>query len=236
MMNVKEIIKATGGHLVYGDLNQKINGVSTDSRTVLRRNLFIALKGKKFDGHRFLSSVVQKKVNVLLVSQKPKKSFLGVSVIVVKDTAVALECLAQFHRLKFPIPIIAITGSSGKTTTKELIASVLKKKFNVLKSVATENNFIGVSKTLLNLRSKHDIAILEFGTNHFGEIENLTRIAHPTISILTNIGESHLEFLKTPAGVFKEKKAIYKNLNREGVVIFNEDDLFLRKIRFECIK
>ncbi len=101
MMNVKEIIEATGGYLLCGDLDQKISGVSTDSRTVLRRNLFIALKGKKLDGHRFLSSVVQKKANVLLVSQKPKKCFLGVSIVVAKDTNLALECIAQFHRLKF---------------------------------------------------------------------------------------------------------------------------------------
>ena len=236
MMNVKEIVEATGGYLLHGDPAQKVSGVSTDSRTVLPKNLFIALKGKNFDGHRFLSSAACKKASVLLVSQKPKKRFLSASVVVVKDTSRALECLARFHRLKFSIPVIAITGSSGKTTTKELIASVLKKKFNVLKSLSTENNFIGVSKTLLNLRVKHDVVVLEFGTNHFGEIKNLTRIAQPTISILTNVGESHLEFLKTLAGVFKEKKEIYKNLSEEGIVLFNGDDLFLEKIKSERIK
>ncbi len=230
MMTVKEIISLTNGRLIHGDLKQKSSGVSTDSRTIKKNNLFIALKGKRFDGHKFLLSVARKNIKVVLVSKKPEKKYSNISVILVKDTSFALQDLARSHRENFQIPVIAITGSCGKTTTKELIASVLSKKLCVLKNFSTENNFIGVSKTILELKSKHDVLILEFGTNHFGEIKNLVNIANPTICVLTNVGKSHLEFLKTSAGVFKEKKGIYANLEKSGTIIFNRDDEFLSKI------
>ena len=150
--------------------------------------------------------------------------------ILVADTTKALGDIAHFHRQRFSIPIIAVTGSNGKTTTKEMIAAVLGARYNVLKNVATENNHIGVPMTLLRLNSSHHLAVLEFGTSHFGDIRWLAKITNPTVGLFTNIGESHLEFLKTKSGVLKEKTEMIKYLRPPATLVVNQDDLHLKKI------
>jgi len=149
----------------------------------------------------------------------------------VKDTTKALGQIASFYRQKFDIPLIAITGSTGKTTTKEMLASVLRSRYKVLKNFKTENNHIGVPLTLLRLKGTHDVIVLEFGTNQFGDIAWLTKIARPTVAVLTNIGESHLKRLHTPLGVFKEKSQLVKLMPVKGCVIYNSDDKYLRKLK-----
>ncbi len=230
MFTIQEILTATQGQLIAGDPDGKVRGVSIDSRAIRAGELFIAIKGERLDGHAFISQVVKKGVRVFLVHKAVKVKGRRVTVIKVEDTTKALGHLARFHRLKFVIPVVAITGSAGKTTTKEMVAAVLKEKYRVLANEGTQNNHIGVPLTLLKLRSKHQAAVIEAGTNQPGDIPWLTKIACPTIAVLTNIGESHLEKLKTLSGVYREKIHLAKSIGTEGYVIFNNDDAHLKNI------
>ncbi len=228
---IAEVVAATRGVLVQGSLSRTIKGVSTNSKTVKRGELFIAIQGKRFDAHDFISEVVQKGVKAVAVSRGDMSCPAGIAVIRVEDTTRALGDLARAHRKKFSVPVIAVTGSAGKTTTKEMIAAILRSRYRVLKNAGTENNQFGVPLTVLKMKPSHDAVVLEVGTNSPGDIAWLTSIACPTIAVMTNIGESHLELLKTPADVFKEKLNLVKGLPREGTVVVNADDPYLRKIR-----
>ena len=166
----------------------------------------------------------------VVVSKKKSWPNKKIPIIRVKKTTDALGHLARAHRDRFPIPVIALTGSAGKTTTKEMTAAILKTRFKVLKNMGTQNNHIGVPMTLLGLKKSHEIVVLELGTNRFGDIPWLTYVANPTVAILTNIGESHLELLKSPKDVFREKSALVGRMRAGGVVIINNDDRFLRKL------
>lgn len=231
MFSIKEILRATKGSLLQGKLSQKISGVFIDSRNVKRGHLYIAIKGDRFDGHDFVNDVIKKSVSAVIIAKHISFSKSHVAVIKVSDTKKALGDLARYHRDRFRIPIMAITGSAGKTTTKEMIADVLGQKYCVLKNIATQNNNIGVPLTLLKLHKRHQAVVIELGTNHFGEIKCLTNIANPTVAVFTNIGDSHLEFLKSRAGVFKEKSDLGKGLKKGGTIIYNADDVFLSKLR-----
>ena len=231
MLTISDILSLTRGRLLAGDLKAKVSSVSTDTRTLAPGALFVTLKGKNFDGHRFVSLAIRKGAAALLVSRPVLLSpRVSVPVICVNDPQKAYGDLARGFRERFKIPVVAITGSVGKTTTKELIAAVLSSQRRVLKNRGTENNEIGVAKTLLGLRPRHQVAVLEFGTNHFGEIARLASIGRPTVAVLTNIGESHLEFLKDRRGVFKEKSALVKALEPKDTVLYNSDDDLLRTL------
>ncbi|MFH1655114.1 MAG: UDP-N-acetylmuramoyl-tripeptide--D-alanyl-D-alanine ligase [Candidatus Omnitrophota bacterium] len=229
MFKIKDLLKATNGELLQGRANTSVKDISSDTRTIKLGELFIALEGNNFDGHHFIKDAIKNKVRAIIISKRinyPK----NLVVILVPDTRRALEDIASFHRNKFKIPIIAITGSNGKTTTKDMLAHILSKKYRVLFTEGTENNSIGVSKALLKLNKNHQIAVLELATNHFGEILNLARISRPDTAIFTNIGQSHLEFLKNLPAVFREKYSLIKHLKSKGRIIFNNDDRHLRKI------
>lgn len=229
MLTLVQILKATGGTLLSGGLTpKKFSGVSIDSRTLKPGNIFIAICGEKFDGHRFVAQALAKGTALLIVSKKVSAG-KQIPVILVKDTTKALGEIARAHRSNFKIPVIAVTGSAGKTTTKDMMAAVLGARFKVLKNLKTLNNQYGVSLTLLKLNSSHQAVVLEVGTNNPGEIRWLTYIANPTVAVLTNIGESHLEGLKDHKGVYKEKSDLVRGME-SGHVIFNNDDPFLRKI------
>ncbi len=231
MWNLNDIIRETQGTLLQGKKDCKVSNISTDSRTMRPGSLFIALRGKSFDGHHFVPNAIAKKASAVIVDKNKISAPPNVSVIYVKDTLKALRDIATFHRTQFQIPVIAITASAGKTTTKEMISEVLSKKYRVLKNIGTENNQIGVSKTLLKLKSFHDIAIFELGTNRGGEIRQLGQMVKPAITIFLNVGESHLKYLKTLAGVFKEKTSLISTMPQKGLVIFNADDEKLQKLR-----
>ncbi len=233
MFTIDDILKATGGKLLTGGGAARISGVSIDSRSIKKGQLFIAIKGDNFDGHDFIQKVEEKGHRFFLVHKPVKISFPRSAVILVKDTTRALGHLAKFHRQRFNIPVVAITGSAGKTTAKEMIAAVLKKKFNVLANPGTQNNHIGVPLTLLKLNQKHKAAVIEMGTNQPGDIPWLAEIACPTIAVLTNIGESHLEKLKNLNGVYDEKIKLAKAIPSNGFIIFNADDTQLQKIFHE---
>lgn len=230
MFTIDDILEATKGSLLQGDRVGGVRGVSIDSRAIRESDLFIAIKGEKLDGHEFIPKVIRQGVRVLLVHRPVQVKDRRAVVILVGDTTKALGHLARFHRLRFNIPVVAITGSAGKTTTKEMIAVVLKKKFNVLANEGTQNNHIGVPLTLLKLRQHHEAAVIEMGTNQPGDIAWLAEIASATIAVMTNIGESHLEKLKTLDGVYREKMNLARAVSSDGWVVFNADDPHLRNI------
>ncbi len=229
MFKIPELLKATGGVLISGDAGIIVEGISIDSRSVKKNEAFLAIKGERFDGHDFIDAVVKKGIKCVITQKAGKRC--GASFIQVKDTTKALGDIARFNRNRFKhIPLIAVTGSNGKTTAKEMIAWILSSKFKVLKNEGTKNNHIGLPLTLLKLDSSYDLAVLEIGTNHFGEVDYLSKIAQANIGVLTNIGPSHLEYLKNFEGVFREKYALVKNLKRPAIAILNIDDKFLRKV------
>ncbi len=227
-LTIPEVLQATGGVLLQGRKAVTFRGISTDSRTLQAGDLFIAIAGEKFDGHHFVNEVA-KKSPVMIVAKRGLRVAHGATVIYVKDTVKALGEIALAHRQKFKIPLIAITGSTGKTTTKEMVAQVLRTKFRVLSNFGTHNNHIGVPMTLLKLTNDHQIAVLELGTNRCGDIRWLTHVARPTVAVYTNIGESHLELLKTPQGVLREKLELAKNMPQKSMIIVNADNPYLAK-------
>ncbi len=230
MLTVRQIVAATRGQLLCGKETVRLKGVSIDSRTIQPGEIFVAIKGNRLDGHRFIEAAVAKGASAIIISDKVKLS-LPVAIIIAKDTTKALGDLAAYYRRLFDIPIIAITGSAGKTTTKEMIAAVLGKRYNVLKSQKSENNQYGVPLTILRLNSSHQVAVLELGTNQPGDIKRLTQIAKPTVAVYTNVGASHLQGLKSINGVFNEKFNLIRHMSLKGQVIFNNDDENLRKIK-----
>jgi len=231
MFKVDEILKATQGRLISGKRDTAARGISIDSRTIKPQEVFLAIKGSNFDGHRFISQAINKGARAIIVQSQRHKLKLSfqIAVIEVKDTVKALGDIAGFHRRKFNIPVIAVTGSNGKTTTKEMISWLLSEKFKVLKNSGTKNNQIGVPLTLLGLNHSYDMAVCEIGTNHFGEVDYLANICLPNIGIITNIGPSHLEYFRNLEGVFKEKYALIAGLKNPGIAILNADDIFLKR-------
>ena len=243
-MKVKDIIKVTDGKLLSGNPDTDIDPAkfSTDSRAIKNGEFFIALKGANFDGNEFVGDVLKRGAIGAIVTreqehkstraQEHKSTGAGKIIIQVRDTTKALQDIAAHHRKQFNIPVVCITGSNGKTTVKDMARHLLSTHFNVLSNEGTKNNHIGVPQTLLKLNLKHQICVLELGTNHKGEIALLAGIARPTVAVFTNIGPSHLEFLGSLKGVFEAKKEMLQDLDREhGLVILNGDDEFLSKIK-----
>jgi len=224
MFSAKDIIEATGGLLMNGSPASEFSGVSTDTRKIEEGSLFIAIKGPNFDGHDFTAEAAKKGAFGAVVIRDitpPNDDFI---VIKVKETVKALGDIAGFHRSRFDIPVIALTGSNGKTTAKEMLALILSAKYKVLKNEGTENNYIGVPQTLLKLSKDYDIAVVELGTNHPGEIAYLADIVRPNCGMIINIGPSHLEFFGSVENVMKEKLDLLKRLGEDALAVVNGDD------------
>jgi UDP-N-acetylmuramoyl-tripeptide--D-alanyl-D-alanine ligase len=210
---------------LFYSCNQKI---STDSRKIEEGCLYVSLKGENFDGNEFAQQAIEKGAKFAVVDQKEYAN--NTTIFHVADGLVFLQQLANFHRSKFSIPFIGITGSNGKTTSKELIASVLKEKYNVHYTKGNLNNHIGVPLTLLEIKNEHDIAIIEMGANKPGDIAELCAIAEPTHGIITNIGSAHLEGFGGFEGVLKTKTELYTSIKNIGGTLFcNTDDEILTK-------
>jgi len=210
-----------------------VRGISIDSRTIGPDMLFFAIQGDYFDGHDFVDEVFQKGAAAAVVSENWLKGRTDNRIgpmIPVENPLKALQDLAKSYRKQFDIPVIAITGSNGKTTTKEMVAAVLETRFRVLKTEGNQNNHIGLPLTLLHLEEDTDIAVLEMGTNHFGEIKTLCQIADPTYGLITNIGKGHLAFFKDVEGVFRAKSELSEYLKNQGMLILNGDDTFLTRL------
>jgi UDP-N-acetylmuramoyl-tripeptide--D-alanyl-D-alanine ligase len=221
------------GAVIYNPDNYKpVSSVSIDSRNIPSNSLFIAIKGKKFDGHMFISDVLKKGAKAIVInkSRLNKINELGIPIITVPDTTIALGNIAGLWRKKLNTKIIAITGSAGKTSTKEILVQLLREKFNVNKTLGNNNNHIGVPLSVLSADNKNDILVVELGTNHFGEIKYSAGIVQPDYALITNINDSHLEFFKNRRGVLKEKSELIKITDaRHGVIFINNDDKLLYK-------
>ncbi|SNX52792.1 UDP-N-acetylmuramoyl-tripeptide--D-alanyl-D-alanine ligase [Thermoanaerobacterium sp. RBIITD] len=228
-LKIEEIIKAVNGELLSGDLNTTINGISTDSRTIKEGELFIPLKGEKFNGEEFLEKALQKGSAALTESVENKGKY-DKPIILVRDTKDSLHKLATFYRKKFKIPFIAITGSSGKTTTKDMIYAVLSKKYNVLKTEGNYNNEIGLPLTIFRLKKEHSIAVVEMGMSGFGEIRKLKNIAMPDIAVYTNIGVAHIEKLGSRENILKAKSELVEDFKCGNTIVLNADDDMLIKL------
>ncbi len=228
-LTIAEILKATDGKLIRGDANTTATQISTDSRTLKKGALFVALVGEKFDGHNFLDGVCQQgAIGAVVSKQVADVSRLALPIIVqVNDTLVALGDIANCHRRKFELPVVAITGSSGKTTTKDMTASVLAQRFSVFKSEDSYNNQIGIPSRLMQLSEADEIAVLEIGTSWPGEIERLSRITAPTVGVITNIGPTHLELLGSIEGVAEEKGALLAHVKH---AILNAEDPMMPRL------
>jgi UDP-N-acetylmuramoyl-tripeptide--D-alanyl-D-alanine ligase len=222
-LTIEEIVTATEGKLLYGHLVTKVSNISIDSRTVQPKDLFVAIKGKNLDGHKFVSEAIAKGAIGAIISDakiKAKNSIM----IKVKDTTEALGKIARHYREKFKPLVIAVTGSNGKTTTKEMISSILSRRMKVVKAQGSFNNDIGVPLTIFELDSQTQVLILEMEMNILGGITNLAQIAKPQIGVITNIGDTHLEFLGSREKVMKEKAELIESLGAAGISILNTDD------------
>lgn len=212
------------------DLFLNSSGICTDTRVIEQNSLFICIKGENFDGNTFSKKALENGASHVIVDN-PDFYEANLPMTLVKDSVTFLQNLANFHRNKFSIPVIGITGSNGKTTSKELIYTVLSKKYNVLATKGNLNNHLGVPFTLLRLKKEHEIAIIEMGANKFKDIQELCEIAEPNFGIITNIGKAHLEGFIDFEGVKKTKKELYDAIEKaKGKLIVNSDDEILTSI------
>ncbi|MDP8260632.1 MAG: UDP-N-acetylmuramoyl-tripeptide--D-alanyl-D-alanine ligase [Candidatus Gygaella obscura] len=229
MFEIQEILEVCKGKLFCGEFSGKVKGISIDSRTIKKGDLFIAIKGATYDGHDFINQAVKKGACVILVSKKVKTKRKNIVLISVKDTVSSLADLARYWREKLNPVVIAVTGTNGKTTTKDLIYAVLKQQIPSIKSELTQNNHIGVPLNLLKIKAKHRVAVVELGTNHPKEIAYLSSITKPDIAIVTNIGPAHLENFHTLKEVLKEKFSLFRHAKENSICIVNSDDLLISK-------
>ena len=221
--NIANVCEGTlYGREFVKDFGKEASGVVLDSRLLQENYVFIATKGEKVDGHKFIPSVFEKGAMAVLCEELPKD--LTGPCILVENSFIALKKLAAFYRQQLDLKVIGITGSVGKTSTKEFVAGVLSAKYNVWKTQGNFNNEVGLPLTVLQLREEHEIAVLEMGISDFGEMHRLSEIARPDICILTNIGQCHLEFLGDRDGVLKAKSEIFDFMNPEGSILVNGDD------------
>ena len=229
---VADAIRATGGRLVQGNPEASLNGFSTDTRSIQSGSCFVALLGERHDGHAYLDDAAAKKVSAVIVGQgrvQPPVSLPAeVAVIDVQDTLRALGDLARYHRRLFEIPLVGITGSNGKTSTKEMVAAILSRRRRILKSSGNFNNLIGVPLTLLSLEPEHEAAVVEMGINVPGEMARMVEMADPTIGLITNIHPAHLEGLHSVDQILEEKGKLWEGLGPRGVAVVNKDDENLR--------
>lgn len=225
-ISVSDILKETGGILFWGNEDVVIKSITTDSREISDDCLYIPIIGDRFDGHDFILSAVNNGVKGYLTS-KGNVDVKADFVIKVSDTKKALLDIARMYRNKFSLDVVTLTGSVGKTTTKEFIASVLNEKFNIIKTKANYNNEIGLPFTLFSIKKDTQKAVVEMGMSNFGEISLLTKCALGNVAIITNIGTSHIEFLKSQDGILKAKSEIFEGLKKDGVAILNGDDKHL---------
>lgn len=228
-MTLQNIAAACKGeyHGGDGEFTKEVAGITLDSRQIKENWLFVATKGERVDGHSFMNQVYQKGA-ICAISEKELESeefYKGQPYILVKDSFQALKDMAEFYLKQLDVKVVGITGSVGKTSTKEMIAGVLSEKYNVLKTAGNFNNEVGLPLTVFRLTKEHEVAVLEMGISDFGEMTRLSQIARPDIAVITNIGQCHLEQLGDRDGVLKAKTEVFQNMKVDGeVVLFGDDD------------
>lgn len=229
-MTLKKIAEACGGVLCGGEENRaEAVSVEIDSRKVQPGGIFIAAKGERADGHDFICQVAEKGALGVVCEKRPENC--EIPYILVEDSFRALREIAEYYRKQLSIKVVGITGSVGKTSTKEFVACVLSQKYAVLKTQGNFNNEVGLPLTVLSIRDEHEVAVLEMGISDFGEMHRLSKIARPDICVITNIGQCHLENLGSREGILKAKSEIFDFMNPEGNIFVNGDDDLLAGIR-----
>lgn len=221
------ICNVSNGQLICGNGEKIIAEISIDTRTLNVGDMYIAIKGEKNNGNKYVEQALENGAMACIVDEMPDKRILEKYkdriIIKVENSLKALQDLAKYKRSLYNIPVVAVTGSVGKTSTKDIIASVLSERYNVLKTEGNFNNHIGLPLTLLKLKD-HTAVVVEMGMNHFGEISTLTNIAKPTVAVITNIGTSHIGNLGSRENILKAKLEILEGLSKEGTVIINNDN------------
>jgi len=228
---LSQIAQLAGGSISSGDQTVVVNKVSTDSRTLKSSELFVALRGENFDGHNFVESAAQIGAAGAIVEStwngEIPKNF---ALIRAKDTLQAYQDLAANYRKSLMLKVVAITGSNGKTSTKDFTAAVLAHRFRVTKTEGNFNNHVGLPRTILEATSADEIGVWEIGMNHPGEIATLAKVAAPDVAIITNIGVAHIEFMGSREKIAEEKAALAEAVGADGAIILNADDLFTKTI------
>lgn len=232
-LTLRQLLEAVNGTLLgdFDNLDAAVTEVGTDSRNIVPGCLFIPLEGERFDGHSFINSSLEAGAAGCLTARERESYLPGKFYIKVHSTQRALWDLARYYKRLFPIPFIAITGSVGKTTTKDMVAAVLGAKFRVHKTEGNFNNAIGVPLTLLKLEKQHEVCVVEMGMDHAGEIDDLARLVEPGMALVTNIGDAHIENLGSRENIFKAKCEIFPHLKKDGLAILNGDDPMLYTLK-----
>src|SRR5881296_2336516 len=230
-VSILQIVDLSGAKLEQGDGKKAVERISTDSRTIKKDELFVALRGENFDGHKFVGATAKAGAAGAIVDLKwkgkvPKKF----AIIRAQDSLLAYQNLAANYRKSLPIKVLAITGSNGKTSTKDFGASVLGRKFRVTKTQGNFNNHVGLPRTILEATARDEVAVWEIGMNHPGEVAALAKVAAPDVGIITNVGVAHIEFMGSRERIAEEKGALAEAVGAEGTVILNSDDSFSRSI------
>ena len=228
-MKVKEILKVTKGKMLFGNEELEVENFSKDTRTIQKGDIYIGIKGEKFDGSNFWNQALDAGATAVIISniqisKEEKEKYKDKTIIQVEDTFEALYEIAKYKRSLYNIPVIAVTGSVGKTSTKDIIASVVSQKYKTLKTEGNNNNNIGLPLTILKLKD-HESLVVEMGMNHFGEISLLTNIAKPTLAVITNIGTSHIGNLGSRENILKAKLEILEGMKIPRMIINNDNDL-----------
>jgi UDP-N-acetylmuramoyl-tripeptide--D-alanyl-D-alanine ligase len=230
-LTLSQIAEFAGAKMLSGDGKVSIDRISTDSRTLKRGELFVALRGENFDGHSFVESVAEAGAAGAIVESNWKgKVPETFALIRAQDTLQAYQKLAAKYRRSLSLKVVAITGSNGKTSTKDFTAAVLARRFRVTKTEANFNNHVGLPRTMLEATSQDEVAVWEIGMNHPGEVGALARLAMPDVAIITNIGVAHIEFMGSREAIATEKGALAEVVGAQGTVILNADDPFTKSI------
>lgn len=229
-IRVSELCAAVNGTLLQGDEAARIRNINTDSRTVQEGELFLPLIGERFDGHSYIAAALERGAMGCLCARLPDTLLPGRCYIRVDDTLLALKALAAWYRAQFSLPVVQVTGSVGKTTTKEMIAAVLAERFNTLKTAANFNNEIGTPQTLLGLSRAHEAAVIETGMDRAGQIRYLGEMVKPDIAVITNVGDAHIEYLGSRENILRAKCEIFENLRSDGLAVLCGDDALLNTV------
>jgi len=230
-LSLAQIVAFAGGTLEAGNRDATVSRVSTDSRTLQAGDLFVPLRGENFDGHKFIQQAAERgAVGAMVEENWNGKAPPNFALIRVPDTLIAYQTLAAHYRASLPLKVIAITGSNGKTSTKDFVAAVLARKFRVTKTEGNFNNHVGLPQTMLVAKRDDEIAVWEIGMNHPGEIAALAKLAAPDIGIITNVGVAHIEFMGTREAIAEEKGALADAIAADGTLILNADDPFTESI------